>query len=113
MALVAHGYRRTTEDVAVPQAGLPGPVPVAFPEPTVIATKIDDIRYAGLPALIELKLASGLSSAGRLRDLADVQELIRALGLPDVCAEKLHPHVRVKFLELAAGVRESNEAETK
>lgn len=157
MALVAHGYRRTTEDVDVlvtPQGldtihrsliGLgyrplfeksrnlrdtrtgvrieflvtgqyPGdgqPKPVAFPDPTDVATEIDDIRYAGLPALIELKLASGLSSAGRLRDLADVQELIRALGLDDVFAEKLHPHVRAKFLELAGGVRESKDAETK
>jgi hypothetical protein len=30
-----------------------------------------------LPTLIELKLASGMTNAGRLKDLADVQELIK------------------------------------
>ncbi len=157
MALVAHGYRRTTEDVNVlvtPEGletihesliGLgyrpafenskhlrdtntgvriefliagqyPGdgkPKPVAFPDPSATAVDIDDLRYASLPTLIELKLASGMSSPGRLRDLADVQELIRVLTLPDALAQKLHPHVREKFAELAAGVRDSEDDEKK
>ena len=34
-----------------------------------------------LPKLIELKLASGMTAPGRLKDLADVQELIWTLEL--------------------------------
>ena len=58
------------------------PKPIAFPEPADVGVDIDGIRYVGLPKLIELKLASGMTNPGRLRDLADVQELIRVLKLP-------------------------------
>jgi hypothetical protein len=153
MALVAYGYRRTTEDVAVlvrpwdvptihqalvglgyptlfegsrhlrdTRTGVrvefalaghfPGdgiPKPVAFPEPDSVSEAIDDIRYVNLPTLIELKLASGMSHPGRLRDLADVQELVRALSLSDDLAERLHPDVREPFRELAKSIRESHE----
>src|SRR6185437_10487559 len=118
MALVAHGYDRTTVDVDVlvdaeglatihrtvdglgyvpPFAGsknlrdvetgvriefliagqFPGdgkPKPVAFPDPSHAAIEIDGVRYLRLTNLIELKLASGMTNAGRLKDLADVQE---------------------------------------
>ncbi|HKQ49057.1 MAG TPA: hypothetical protein VJZ71_13385 [Phycisphaerae bacterium] len=148
MALVAHGYDRTTVDVDIlvtPQGleeihrsleGLgyvppfsgsknlrdtntgvriefivtgqyPGdgrPKPVAFPDPTSAGTEIDGIRYVNLPALIELKLASGMTNPGRLRDLADVQELIRVLHLPASFAEKLNPYVRQKFAELRSAL---------
>jgi hypothetical protein len=39
-------------------------------------------------------------NAGRLKDLADVQELIRALKLERAYEEKLNPYVRAKFVEL-------------
>ncbi|QDV89101.1 hypothetical protein RAS2_01620 [Phycisphaerae bacterium RAS2] len=148
MALVAHGYDRTTVDVDIlvtphglktihdsleglgyvpPFAGskqlrdtqtgvriefivtgqFPGdgkPKPVAFPDPADASVEIDGIRYVNLPTLLELKLASGMTNSGRLRDLADVQELIRVLKLPRDYAEKLNPYVREKFVELAAGL---------
>jgi len=53
-----------------------------------------------LPTLVELKLASGMTGAGRLKDLADVQELIKLLNLPADFGESLNPYVRDKFAEL-------------
>jgi len=144
MALVAHGYDRTTTDVDIlltaqgleqahaaleglgyvpPFAGsknlrdtgtgvrieflvagqFPGdgkPKPVAFPDPTAVATPIDGIKYIGLPPLLELKLASGMSNITRMKDIADVIELIRTLKLPRTTAQKLNPYVQPKFLEL-------------
>jgi hypothetical protein len=49
---------------------------------------------------VELKLASGLTAPHRLRDLADVQELIRVRQLPRDLSESLNPFVRDKYLEL-------------
>lgn len=40
-----------------------------------------------------------------MRDLADVQELIRTLELNAEYAENLNPYVREKYKELWAGVR--------
>ncbi len=84
--------------------GFPGngkPSPVAFPEPQAVSTEIDGINYLRLPALVELKLASGLTGGiGRLKDLADVVELIKVLHVPTQFAEQLNPYVRDKFLEL-------------
>lgn len=65
-----------------------------------MATEIHGVRYVGLPTLIELKLASGMTNPGRLRDLADVQELIRTLALPREFRNSLHEFVRPKFDEL-------------
>jgi hypothetical protein len=50
--------------------------------------------------LIEMKLASGLSSPDRLKDHADVIELIRVHVLGEFFAESLHPYVRAKYREL-------------
>src|SRR6266516_7792603 len=58
------------------------PKPVAFPDPEDVAVVIDGVRYIGLTTLVELKLASGMTNAARLKDLADVQELIKVLKLP-------------------------------
>lgn len=149
MALVAHGYRRSTVDVDVlvtldhnrlihekldglgyvpPFPGsrnlrdtttgvrieflitgeFPGdgkPKPVAFPHPAAVSTTIDGIRYLRLETLIELKLASGLTNPNRLKDLADVQELIRTLRPPRTLADALHDFVRPRFLELWDGLQ--------
>jgi len=89
--------------------GFPGdgkPKPVAFPDPAATAVEIQGIRCLSLEKLIEIKLASGMTSPGRLRDLADVQELIRHLDLGREIAEKLDPSVRDKFVELWRGVNE-------
>ena len=53
--------------------------------------------------LIELKLASGITHAGRIKDLADVQELIRILKLNAEFAQRLDPFVRARFEELRVG----------
>jgi hypothetical protein len=76
------------------------PKPVAFPEPEPTSVEKDGIRWLALPALIELKLASGMTNPARLKDLADVQELIRILNLPMEFREQLNPFVRDKFSEL-------------
>jgi hypothetical protein len=43
----------------------------------------------------------------RLKDLADVQELIKVRGLQPEFAERLDPYVREKFVELAEAVKQS------
>ena len=152
MALVAHGYDRTTVDVDVlvtseglaaahreleglgyvapfegskqlrdTQSGVrieflvtgqfPGdgkPKPVAFPDPQEASVELDGIRYVSLVSLIELKLASGMTNPGRLKDLADVQELIRILQLPERF-DRLNPYVRGKYTELWTALRQGEE----
>jgi hypothetical protein len=46
---------------------------------------------------------------GRLKDLADVQELIRLLSLPSDFAERLPPYVRAKYGELWQAVQDATE----
>jgi hypothetical protein len=150
MAMVAHGYDRTTVDVDIlltPEGwanaigqleglgyvrpfagsknlrdtatgvriefllsgGFPGdgkPKPVDFPDPSNAAVDIDGIKYLGLAQLVELKIASGMTNPGRLKDLADVQQLIKALNLPAQFSDRLNPYVREKFAELWTGVQQ-------
>lgn len=145
MALVAHGYRRFTEDIDIlmtPEAlqtfrerlighgylpafsgamktfrdtrtgvrieivttgEYPGdgkPKPVAFPAPAQTRLQREGVWLITLDKLIELKLASGLSAPHRLKDLADVQELIVRLKLPLDFAEKLEASVRDEYRRL-------------
>jgi hypothetical protein len=81
------------------------PKPVVFPDPGAtlpepVSIEHDGVRYLGLAALIELKLASGMTSPARMRDLSDVLEVIRILKLPISYADRLSPYVRPKFIEL-------------
>lgn len=76
------------------------PKPVAFPDPAAVAVEFDGIRYVNLRMLIELKLASGMTNPSRMKDLADVLELIKLLNLGREFAEQLQPYVREKFAEL-------------
>ncbi len=82
------------------------PKPVRFPRPPEATVEIDGIRFPTLEKLIELKLASGITAPDRLKDLADVQELIKVRSLSNEFAEKLDPYVRSKFLELVNSVRQ-------
>ncbi len=145
IALIAHGYRRFTEDIDlvmtsealdtfhreliglgyVPQfpgarkkirstvdgvsidvimsGEYPGdgkPKPVAIPRPEEASTEIEGVRVVTLAKLVELKLASGMTAPHRLRDLADVQELIKVRGLGAEFADQIDPYVRSKYLEL-------------
>jgi hypothetical protein len=144
MALVAHGFRRYTEDVDIlvtreglqrvhaglegrgyippftgskqlrdadthvkieflTTGGFPGDgkeKPIAFPDPEAVVEERNGVKYVRLTTLLELKLASGMTAIDRVKDLGDVQELIRALRLPKSFGEQLHPYVRGKFEEL-------------
>ena len=145
MALIAHGYRRFTEDIDLlmtPEAlqtfrerfigrdylpALSGatkvfrdtrtgirikvittgeypsdgkPKPVAFPSPTQARLQREGVWLITLEKLVELKLASGLSAPHRLKDLADVQELIVRLKLPLDFAEKIEASVRDEYRSL-------------
>ena len=117
--LVGRGYRpafggakktfRDTETgvrIEVVTAGeYPGdglPKPVAFPDPTTpgVTVEIEGVCVVTLEKLIELKLASGTSAPHRLRDLADVQDLITRLGLPLKLADHLDPSVQAAYQDL-------------
>ena len=145
LALVAHGYRRFTEDIDVlmtpdtlaafrehfvgrgylpafagasktfrdTQTGVrieiittgeyPGdgkPKAVSFPNPADARLEREGLWLITLEKLIELKLASGLSAPHRLKDLADVQELIARLKLPLELAEQLDASVRPEYQRL-------------
>jgi hypothetical protein len=77
------------------------PKPVVFPDPNDVGIEIDGIRFLQVKTLVELKLASGMTGgANRLKDLADVVELIKARKLPVDFAESLNPYTRDKFVEL-------------
>ncbi len=47
-----------------------------------------------------------MSNPGRLKDLADIQELIRARNLPLELRDDLHPYVREKYRELWLATRQ-------
>jgi hypothetical protein len=82
--------------------GYPGdgkPKPVSFPDPSE-AILLKNVRVVPFEKLIELKLASGLSAAHRLKDIADTQEMIRALSLPFELADKLDASVRDEYIRL-------------
>jgi len=76
------------------------PKPVAFPDPAQTAFEHEGIRFIRLEPLIELKLASGMTGAGRQKDLADVVALIKALHLPEAFAERLNAFVRPTYADL-------------
>lgn len=88
------------------------PKPVAFPDPAGRSIEVDGIPVLRLPELIELKLASGMTRVTRMKDLADVIELIRILKLPEAFAGQLSPYVQPKFLELWSAVQRESTGET-
>jgi len=75
------------------------PKSVRFPAPDTAPLK-DGIRVLDLRTLIELKLASGISAADRLQDLADVLALVRVNALDRDYSLQLDPLVRDKYVEL-------------
>lgn len=79
------------------------PKPVRFVDPATLPVTIaDGIRFADTRTLVEMKLASAKSAAHRIKDRADVLELIHLLGLDASWADQLNPYVRAEFKELAA-----------
>jgi len=106
-------FRSAAENVRieiVTSGEFPGdgkPKPVSFPTPSEATTEIDGIRTITLEKLVELKLASGMTAPHRLRDLADVQELIKVRGLDADFAKRLDRSVQDKFLELQRTVSQA------
>jgi len=105
-------FRTVAEDVSVdivttgeyPGDGLPKPV--RFPDPKDV-TVIEGIKTIALEKLVDLKLASGMNLPDRLKDLADVQELIKVRGLTADFAVRLDASVSAKFVELCDAVSRS------
>ena len=58
---------------------------------------------------MELKLASGLSDPDRMKDLADVRELIRHAGLDATLAEALDASVRAEYTRIWSATRRPDE----
>lgn len=78
--------------------------PFNFPSPEGLGEEIGGIwsgvKLLPLRDLIELKVASGLTSPARLRDHVDVMELIKINDLTLAFAGELHSFVRDKYREL-------------
>jgi hypothetical protein len=100
------GLRDTVNNVAIDvllTGEYPGdgrPKPVAFPDPGEVAVRGERLALLPLSRFLELKLASGISAPHRIRDLADVLEVIRILQLPEELGEELNPYVQEKYREL-------------
>ncbi|MDQ2975645.1 MAG: hypothetical protein M3R69_09580, partial [Acidobacteriota bacterium] len=83
---------------------------VAFPAPRDVAVELAKFRVVRIESLIELKLASGLTAEHRkLRDLADVQQLIEILNLPAGLGQRLDASVRDEYLRLWALAQKARE----
>jgi hypothetical protein len=101
----SRGVRDTENNVSVDfvLAGhYPGdgkPKAVRFPDPAVAAERSGTLALLPIARLVELKLASGMTTLARARDLGDVVELIRHVKLPRELADELDPSVREKYLE--------------
>jgi hypothetical protein len=80
--------------------------PFFFPDPESVGEPFGGIwsgmRILDLRTLIELKLASWLTSPHRPRDMDDVIRLIKIHGLPRVYSAELHEYVREEFERLWA-----------
>lgn len=85
------------------------PKPVSFPVPADDSVVIDGVQVVTLEKLVELKLASGMTAPDRLKDLADVQELIKIRRLSSDFAERLDPYVREQYLNLWRAVEQAQE----
>jgi hypothetical protein len=84
------------------------PKPISFPNPATASSRINGVQVVTLEKLVELKLASGMTAPDRLKDLADIQELIKARGLTREFGEALNPFVRDKYFELFDAVAQGS-----
>ena len=135
MALFLHGYRRFTEGVdllvtpdglakahaALEGSGYRSPFPnsknlrdtengvricLHLAESKHETVECEGVTILSLLGVIDWKLAFGMSATDRLKDLGDVQEMIKVLRLPSEYQEQLTPSVRAKYLELWLPVSE-------
>jgi hypothetical protein len=82
------------------------PGPIAFPDPSSVATVIDDIEVVDLITLVQLKLA-----AGRYGDYGDVVALISVHNLDESFADRLHPTLHGGYRECLEEKRREDEYE--
>jgi hypothetical protein len=87
-----------------PGSGKPGPV--AFPDPSAVSEVIKNIAVVDLATLVELKLA-----ARRHQDFADVVNLIRVHDLDESFQSRIHPSVRLDFINCVDEKRREDEYE--
>jgi hypothetical protein len=73
----------------------PEPCPIRFPDPAA-SVMINGYRVVDLPRFIDLKLAMGLWEM-RIRDRADVLQLIQHAKLPREVVNDLDPYVRDEY----------------
>jgi hypothetical protein len=102
-------------DIDVIQSGEPAGAagsPVRYPGPLspAFSEAPDGIRYPTLASLIAFKIASGVWGK-RLRDLADVQQLIKAAGLDEDYEPELPEELRSRFRDLVKASREERDIE--
>mgnify|MGYP001571069744 CR=1 FL=1 len=71
-----------------------------FQDPASVSVKLDGIRYLTLEKLIEMKLSWGMARSGRLKHLADVQEMIKELRLKADLSEHLDARIRKVYTRL-------------
>jgi hypothetical protein len=76
------------------------PKPVRFPDPAKVAVRQGGLALIPLARLIELKLASGMTSIHRAKDLGDVVELIKHINPSRELGDQLDASVRAKYLEI-------------
>jgi hypothetical protein len=76
------------------------PKPVQFPDPAEVAIRGDGPALIPLAKLIELKLASGMTSIHRAKDIGDVVELLKRAAPSRDLGDELDPSVRGKYFEI-------------
>ena len=76
------------------------PKPVQFPDPATVAVREHGLALIPLAKLVELKLASGMSSIHRAKDIGDVVELIKHVRPARELGAALDASVRTKYFEL-------------
>jgi hypothetical protein len=76
------------------------PKPVSFPDPATAAIRGDRVALLPIEKIVELKLASGMTTIHRAKDLADVVELIKHAHLSRELGEAIDPSVRARYFEI-------------
>jgi len=77
---------------------------VRFPDPETVAELDDGIRLVNLPTLVSIKLAAWLGNECRIRDLADIQELVKTVCLTKSLTEQLHVDVRDAYWRICDSI---------
>jgi hypothetical protein len=76
------------------------PKPVQFPDPAKVAIRARGLALVPLATLIELKLASGMTTIHRAKDIGDVVELIKRARPQRALGDELDPSVRERYFEI-------------